>query len=129
MPVVGLHVSVMVLTLVALALAVRDIQSNPAFDEQARSLWIVAMAFALPLAAIAYLVVNARRATRSLGTRTLWRRCRTRPPSSRERCDAGKLVAVFGRLRHGASEAQEDRILEVLDAITGHCHPDWRIFP
>jgi len=60
-PVVGLHVSVMVLALVALALAVKDIQSNPALDEQARSLWIVAMAFALPLAAIAYLVVYARR--------------------------------------------------------------------
>ena len=58
-PVVGLHVSVMVLALVALA--VKDIQSNPALDEQARSLWIVAMACGLPLAAIAYLVVYARR--------------------------------------------------------------------
>jgi hypothetical protein len=40
-----------------------------------------------------------------------------------------ELVAVFGRLRRGASEAQEDRVLEVLDAITGHCHLSWRIFP
>lgn len=60
-PVLGLHVSVMVLALVALALALRDIRSNAALDEEARSLWITAMAFAMPLAAIAYLVMYARR--------------------------------------------------------------------
>ena len=59
-PVLGLHVSVMVLALVALALSLRDIRSNAALDEEARSLWIAAMAFAMPLAAIAYLVMHAR---------------------------------------------------------------------
>ncbi|MDA0171823.1 hypothetical protein OJ998_22175 [Solirubrobacter taibaiensis] len=60
-PVLGLHVSVMILAFIALAIALKDIQSNAALDEQARSLWLVAMACALPLAAIAYVVVCARR--------------------------------------------------------------------
>lgn len=59
-PVVGLHVGVMILTLVALALALKDIQSNPALNDEARSLWIVAMAFALPLTAVAYIIACLR---------------------------------------------------------------------
>ena len=59
-PVLGLHVCVMVLAFIALALALKDIQSNAALEEHERSLWIVAMASALPLAAIAYIVACAR---------------------------------------------------------------------
>ena len=60
-PVLGLHVTVMVLAFVALALAIKDIQSNAGLDEQARSLWVVAMASALPLVAVAYIIACSRR--------------------------------------------------------------------
>jgi predicted ATPase len=40
-----------------------------------------------------------------------------------------ELVAVFQGLRHGADEEHEDRLLEILDFITGWCHSRWRLFP
>jgi hypothetical protein len=40
-----------------------------------------------------------------------------------------ELVAVFEGLRDGASDEQEDRLLETLDFVVGWCHPRWRVFP
>lgn len=60
-PAVGVHLGMMVLAFIAIALAVKDIQSNATLDEQARSRWSVGMAAALPLVAIAYLVMCSRR--------------------------------------------------------------------
>jgi hypothetical protein len=37
-----------------------------------------------------------------------------------------ELVAVFQGLRDGASKEHDDRILEILDFITGWCHPRQR---
>lgn len=40
-----------------------------------------------------------------------------------------ELIAVFEGLRDGASEEQEDRLLEILDFVVGWCSPRWRVFP
>jgi hypothetical protein len=55
------HMTVLVVAFGAIALAVKDIQANAALDEHARSLWITAIALALPLGGVAYLVWCARR--------------------------------------------------------------------
>ena len=60
------------LAFVAITLAIKDIQSNAALDEHARSRWIVGMASAFPLTAIACLVVCSRHAAQdgpSVGSR------------------------------------------------------------